>query len=412
MKKLLAMLLALAMALSLVACGSSSGSDSGSSSDADTSEPAATEEETPAEEGEEAPAEETPAEGDAATTGKIGIAMPTQSLERWNRDGSYLDEQFRAAGFETILTYSDNSNDKQVNDIQNMIAEGVDLLIVAAIDGSGLNTAMNEAAEAGIPVISYDRLILNDAVSYYLSFDNYTVGVLQGQFIEEALDLANAGDAVYNMEITAGDPADNNAPFFYNGAMSVLQPYIDAGTLNVVSGQTAFDTVATDQWNTDTAMERAQNVLASYYADGTQLDVWLCSNDSTALGVAQAITSDYAGSNSVIITGQDGDIANLKNIVDGIQTVTIYKNVNNEAAATLALAKAIMAGETIDASTAESLGVECAYDDTSYETSAGNKCPSFLLVPSVITKDNLQELVDTGLYVMGDDGYLASATNE
>lgn len=412
MKKLLAMLLALVMALSLVACGSGSDSGSSSGSDADTTEPAATEEETPAEEGEEAPAEETPAEGDAATTGKIGIAMPTQSLERWNRDGSYLDEQFRAAGFETILTYSDNSNDKQVNDIQNMIAEGVDLLIVAAIDGSGLNTAMNEAAEAGIPVISYDRLILNDAVSYYLSFDNYTVGVLQGQFIEEALDLANAGDAVYNMEITAGDPADNNAPFFYNGAMSVLQPYIDAGTLNVVSGQTDFDTVATDQWSTDTAMERAQNVLASYYADGTQLDVWLCSNDSTALGVAQAITSDYAGSNSVIITGQDGDIANLKNIVDGIQTVTIYKNVNNEAAATLALAKAIMAGETIDASTAESLGVECAYDDTSYETSAGNKCPSFLLVPSVITKDNLQELVDTGLYVMGDDGYLASATNE
>lgn len=412
MKKLLAMLLALVMALSLVACGSSSDSGSSSGSDADTTEPAATEEETPAEEGEEAPAEETPAEGDAATTGKIGIAMPTQSLERWNRDGSYLDEQFRAAGFETILTYSDNSNDKQVNDIQNMIAEGVDLLIVAAIDGSGLNTAMNEAAEAGIPVISYDRLILNDAVSYYLSFDNYTVGTLQGQFIEEALDLANAGDKVYNMEITAGDPADNNAPFFYNGAMDVLQPYIDAGTLNVVSGQTAFDTVATDQWNTDTAMERAQNVLASYYADGTQLDVWLCSNDSTALGVAQAITSDYAGSNSVIITGQDGDIANLKNIVDGIQTVTIYKNVNNEAAATLALAKAIMAGETIDASTAESLGVECAYDDTSYETSAGNKCPSFLLVPSVITKDNLQELVDTGLYVMGDDGYLASATNE
>lgn len=411
MKKLLALILALAMALSLVACGSSSG-DSGKT-DEDTATPAADDAaEEPADDAAEEPTDDAAEEPAATGTGKIGIAMPTQSLERWNRDGSYLDEQFKAAGFETILTYSDNSNDKQVNDIQNMIAEGVDLLIVAAIDGSGLNTAMNEAAEAGIPVISYDRLILNDAVSYYLSFDNYTVGTLQGQFIEQALDLANAGDKVYNMEITAGDPADNNAPFFYNGAMDVLQPYIDAGTLNVVSGQTEFDTVATDQWNTDTAMERAQNVLASYYADGTQLDVWLCSNDSTALGVAQAITSDYAGSNSVIITGQDGDIANLKNIVDGIQTVTIYKNVNNEAAATLALAKAIMAGETIDASTAESLGVECAYDDTSYETSAGNKCPSFLLVPSVITKDNLQELIDTGLYVMGDDGYLASATNE
>lgn len=416
MKKLLALILALVMALSLVACGGSdTSSDSSNDTQDSTTEEDSSAEETPDTDDAEEPTDDAgEAEGTEGSTGtgKIGIAMPTQSLERWNRDGSYLEAQFQAAGFETILTYSDNNNDKQVNDIQNMIAEDVDLLIVAAIDGSGLNTAMNEAAEAGIPVISYDRLILNDAVSYYVSFDNYTVGTLQGQFIVDALDLENAGDAVYNMEITAGDPADNNAPFFYNGAMDVLQPYIDAGTLNVVSGQTEFDTVATDQWSTDTALERAQNVLASYYADGTQLDVWLCSNDSTALGVAQAITSDYAGSNSVIITGQDGDIANLKNIVDGIQTVTIYKNVDNEAAATLALAKAIMAGETIDASTAANLGVDCAYDDTSYETSAGNKCPSFLLVPSVITKDNLQELIDTGLYVMGDDGYLASATNE
>lgn len=342
--------------------------------------------------------------------GKIGISMPTQSLERWNRDGSYLDEQFKAAGFETVVTYSDNDSGRQVNDIQNMLADGVDLLIISAIDGEALNTAMDEAAEAGVPVIAYDRLIMNDAVSYYVSFDNYTVGQLQGQFIEKTLDLANAGDKVYNMEITAGDPADNNAGYFYNGAMDVLNPYIEAGTLNVVSGQTDFDTVATDQWNTDTALERAQNVLSSYYADGTQLDVWLCSNDSTALGVAQAITSDYAGSNSVLITGQDGDEANLKNIVDGVQTMTVYKNVSNESIVTLSLAKAIMSGETIDESLIPSFGIDCAYDVESYETSAGNKCPSFLLVPSVITKDNLQELVDTGLYTMGDDGYL-SATN-
>lgn len=211
------------------------------------------------------------------------------------------------------------------------------------------------------------------------------------------------------MEFTAGDPADNNAPYFYNGAMDTLKPYIDAGTLKVVSGQTDFDTVATAQWNTDTALERAQNVLSSYYADGTQLDVWVCSNDSTALGVAQAITSDYAGSNSVLITGQDGDEANLKNIVDGIQTMTVYKNVSNEAVVTLSLAQALLAGETIDASLVDKFDIECAYDTESYETSEGNKCPSFLLVPNVITKDNLQDLVDTGLYTMGDDGYLSAA---
>jgi putative multiple sugar transport system substrate-binding protein len=212
------------------------------------------------------------------------------------------------------------------------------------------------------------------------------------------------------MEITAGDPADNNATYFFNGAIDTLQPYIDAGTLNIVSGQTDFASVATDQWNTDTALERAQNVLSSYYADGTQLDVWLCSNDSTALGVAQAITSDYAGSNTVLITGQDGDEANLKNIVDGIQTMTVYKNVSNESIVTLALAQAILNGDTIDDSLIPSFGVDCAYDTESYETSDGNTCPSFLLVPNVITKDNLQDLVDTGLYTMGDDGYL-SATN-
>lgn len=397
-RKLLGALLSVAMVASLMAgCGSKTEE---AAAPADVAE----ETEAPAEEAAEA---EAPA---AAAGGKIGISMPTQSLERWNRDGAYLDEQFQAAGFETILTYSDNDSGKQVNDIQNMLADGVNLLVVAAIDGEALNTAMNEAAEANVPVIAYDRLIMNDAVSYYVSFDNYTVGKLQGEFIVETLDLDNAGDTVYNMEITAGDPADNNAGYFYNGAMDVLNPYIEAGTLNVVSGQTDFDTVATAQWSTDTALERAQNVLSSYYADGTQLDVWLCSNDSTALGVAQAVTSDYAGSNSVLITGQDGDEANLKNIVDGVQTMTVYKNVSNESVVTLTLAEAIMAGSTIDDSLIPSFGIDCAFDTESYETSAGNKCPSFLLVPNVITKDNLQELVDTGLYTMGDDGYL-SATN-
>lgn len=384
-RKLLGMLLSVAMVATLmVGCGSDSGTgttDTGGDKQATTT-----------------------SEG-----GKIGISMPTQSLERWNRDGKYLDEQFKAAGYETILTYSDNDADRQVNDIQNMLADGVNLLIIAAIDGEALNTAMNEAAEANVPVIAYDRLIMNDAVSYYVSFDNYTVGKLQGEFVEKQLDLANAGDKTYNIEFTAGDPADNNAGYFFNGAFDVLKPYIDAGTLKVVSGQTDFNSVATDQWNTDTALERAQNILSSFYADGTQLDVWLCSNDSTALGVAQAITSDYAGKNSVLITGQDGDEANLKNIVDGVQTMTVYKNVSNESVVTLGLAQAMLKGEEIGESLIPSFNIECSYDTESYETSDGHKCPSFLLVPSVITKDNLDELVDTGLYTKDSDGYLKAA---
>ena len=341
---------------------------------------------------------------------KVGIAMPTQSLERWNRDGAYLKEQFEAAGFEVELTYSDNDavqqnndidnkNDQQVNDIDNLLSQGVDLLIICAIDGDGLNTVMDRAAEEGVPVISYDRLIGNDAVSYYVSFDNYTVGTLQGKFVESALDLANAGDKTYNIEFTAGDPADNNAGYFFNGAYDVLKGYIEAGTLKVVSGQTEFQQVATAQWSTDTALARAQNILASYYADGTVLDAWLCSNDSTAAGVAQAIESDYAGDNAVIVTGQDGDIANLRNIVDGKQTMTVYKNVANEATVTLEVAKGILSGAAIDESLIANFGgIECAFDTTSYFTSEGHFTPSFLLVPTVVTKDNLQYLVDTGLY--------------
>ena len=295
MKKFLALALSLVMALSLVACGGSS-----------------TEE--PADEGETAESGETG--GETGGSGKIGIAMPTKSLERWNRDGSYLQEQFESAGYEVELTYSDNDVTQQVNDIENLISDGVDLLIVAAIDGESLTTVLDSADEAGIPVISYDRLIMNTkAIDYYVSFDNYTVGVLQGQYVIDTLGLdLNDTSKTYNIEFTAGDPADNNAPFFFNGAFDTLKPYIDAGILNIVSGQTAFEEVATATWDTATAMNRMQNILASYYSDGTQLDVALCSNDSTALGVTQAIESDYAGSNQPIITGQDGDEANLKNM--------------------------------------------------------------------------------------------------
>ncbi len=397
MKKFLALILALCLCLSLVACTSArnSGNSGGNNDTQDTDQPTTG--------------------GDSQTGGEtktVGIAMPTQSLERWNRDGAYLDEQFKAAGYNTIVTYSDNKNDQQVNDIQNMLSQGVDLLIIAAIDGNGLNTVMNDAGAAGVPVIAYDRLIMNDNSSYYVSFDNYTVGKLQGEFVRDALDLDNAAGP-FNMEFTAGDPADNNAGYFFNGAFDVLKPYIDSGKVVVPSGQTAFDSVATDQWQTDVALDRAQNVLASYYSDGTKLDAWLCSNDSTSLGVTQAITQDYAGGNAVVITGQDGDVANLRNIKDGKQSMTVYKAVANEAVVTLDLAKAILSGSTVDDSliSASGWGFECAYDTDSYETTPGHKCPSFLLVPDVVTKDNMEEkLVTPGYYVVGSDGYL-EATN-
>lgn len=380
MKKFLALLLALVMTLSLVACGG------------------------------DTPANNENTDNDGAQT--VGISMPTKSLERWNRDGSYLKEQFEKAGYNVLLTYSDNDNNQQNNDIANMLAENIDLLIVAAIDGEALAQTLADAKDQNVPVIAYDRMITNsDAVNYYVSFDNYTVGVLQAQYVIDKLDLANAGDKTYNIEFTAGDPADNNAGFFFNGAYDTLKTYIDAGTLKIPSGKTTFEQVATPAWSTDTAMENFQNTLASYYSDGTVLDIALCSNDSTAMGVAKAITSDYAGSNTPLVTGQDGDIANLQNIVDGVQTMTVYKNVADEAGVTLVLAQALLAGETIDASLCDKFAVEAACNTTDYSNGT-TAATSFLLVPYSIDAENLQLLVDTGNYAWdADNKYLVSTAS-
>lgn len=379
MKKLVAALLVGVMTLSLAACGSKGGSEDSSTADS----------------------------GSGQT---VGIAMPTKSLERWNRDGSYLKKQFEDKGYNVELTYSDNKIDQQIKDIESLIADEVDLLVVAAIDGESLTQVLKDAADFEIPVISYDRLIRNsEAISYYVSFDNYKVGQLQGEFVLDQLGLSDPSDTskTYNIEFTAGDPADNNAPFFFNGAYDTLKPYIESGVLKVPSGQTEFEQVATKAWDTATAMTRFQNILGSNYAGGTQLDVALCSNDSTALGVTQAIESDYSGDNEVLVTGQDGDEANLANIVDGKQTMTVYKAVANEAVVTLDLGVAILNGEKPDDKLISDSGWEfnCVYDTESYDNGTG-VIPSYLLDPTVVTKDNLQEeLVDTGYYTLDDNGY-------
>ena len=344
----------------------------------------------------------------AEETHKVGISMPTKSLERWNRDGAYLKEQFEAAGFEVELTYSDNDAVQQNNDIANMIADGVEVLVIVAIDSDSLSAVLKDAEDAGILVIAYDRLINNANIAYYVSFDNYTVGVLQAKYVIEALDLENAGDKTYNIEFTAGDPADTNAGYFFNGAFDTLKPFIDAGTLKIPSGKTTFEQVATPAWSTDTALENFQNTLASYYGDGTVLDIALCSNDSTAAGVAQAIISDYAGDNQPIVTGQDGDIGNLQNIVDGYQTMTVYKNVSDEAGVTVVLVKAILAGEQPGEELCEQFEADAAFDTETYDNGLG-VVPSYLLVPYSIDASNLDLLVETGNYKWdADNHYLVS----
>ena len=272
MKKILALAMALVMVLALAACG--------------------------------APA---PA---ASADNLVGVAMPTKDLQRWNQDGANMKSQLEAAGYTVDLQYAANDIATQVSQVENMIANGCKVLVIASIDGEALGTVLDQAKAAGIPVIAYDRLIMNsDAVSYYATFDNWKVGVKQGEYIVKALDLENQAGP-FNIEYITGDPGDNNINFFFDGAISVLQPYIDAGKLVCPSGQTEKQTVATANWASDAAQARFENILASYYADGTTLHAVLASNDSTALGVANALESSYTGKYP-ILTGQDCDIASV-----------------------------------------------------------------------------------------------------
>ncbi|MBQ8724109.1 MAG: sugar-binding protein, partial [Oscillospiraceae bacterium] len=243
---------------------------------------------------------------------KVGVSMPTKDLQRWNQDGANMESKLKAAGYDVDLQFASNDVATQLSQIENMISGGCSVLVISAIEGSSLGTALDKAEAKKIPVIAYDRLLMDSAtVDYYATFDNYKVGTIQGTYVKDTLKLDEAAGP-FNLEITAGDPGDNNAGLFYQGAYDVLKPYIDSGKLVIKSGQVEFSKVATAAWKTEEAQKRAENILSSFYSDGTNLDVWLCSNDSTALGVSNALASNYHGKYP-IITGQDCDKASVKN---------------------------------------------------------------------------------------------------
>ena len=317
---------------------------------------------------------------------KVGVSMPTKDLQRWNQDGENMQAQLIEAGYEVDLQFASNDVQQQLNQVTNMINNGCEVLVIAAIEGSSLGSALDLAKEKGIPVIAYDRLLMeSDAVSYYATFDNYKVGQVQGNYVKDALDLDNAEGPFY-MEITAGDPGDNNANFFYSGAMDVLKPYIDEGKIVVKSGQVEFSDVATPTWKTEVAQTRADSILSSFYADGSSIDAWLCSNDSTALGVTNALEANYDGE-WPIITGQDCDVSNVKNMIAGKQSMSVFKDTRTLAAQVVKMVGQILSGETVDV------------NDT--ETYNNNKIvvPSFLCDPVFASVDNYEELlVASGYY--------------
>ncbi len=316
----------------------------------------------------------------------IGVCMPTKDLQRWNQDGANMEKELKDAGYKVDLQYASNDIPTQVSQIENMIANNVDLLVIASIEGDSLGTVLAQAKEKNIPVIAYDRLIMNtDAISYYATFDNYMVGTKQGQYIEEALDLKNAAGP-FNIELITGDPGDNNAKYFFNGAMDVLNPYIESGKLVVQSGQTDFATVATANWSTESAQSRMENIISSFYADGTQLHAVMASNDSTALGVANALTASYTGE-WPILTGQDCDIANVKNMIAGKQSMSIFKDTRDLASQVVKMVDAIMKG-----------GEAPVNDNESYDNGKGI-VPTYLCEPVFADINNYEELlVESGYY--------------
>jgi putative multiple sugar transport system substrate-binding protein len=327
--------------------------------------------------------------GGGERTGTVGIAMPTKSSERWVADGNNMSEQFKKLGYDTDLQYGDDVVQNQVSQIENMITKGVKVLVIAPIDSSSLTDILQRAADAKIPVVSYDRLIRGtENVNYYATFDNFKVGVLQASYIADKLGLTQ-GKGPFNIELFAGSPDDNNATFFFNGAMSVLKPYIDSGKLVVKSGQTSFDQVATLRWDGGLAQSRMDNLLSKAYTSG-RVDAVLSPYDGMSLGIISALKSAGYGTPAnplPIVTGQDAELASVKSIIAGEQTQTVFKDTRELAKAAVQMADSLLTGGTPEV------------NDTKTYDNGVKVVPAFLLDPVSVDKGNYEQvLVGSGYY--------------
>lgn len=334
-------------------------------------------------------------EGDG---GLIGVAMPTKSSERWIQDGDSVKEQLEEQGFSVDLQYAEDDIPTQVSQVENMITKGAEALIIAAIDGTTLSEVLQTAADADIPVISYDRLIRDsENVDYYASFDNFVVGQQQAWSVLNGLGLTEldgtpidgAPEGPFNIELFAGSLDDNNAFFFFDGAMDVLQPLIDDGTLVVQSGQTDIEQVATLRWDGETAQSRMEDILTANYSDGSQVDAVLSPYDGISRGIISALEgAGYSvGDEWPIISGQDAELDSVKAINSGEQYATIFKDTRELAVVAVDMAVAILNDEEPEVNNTED------YDN-------GVKVvPSYLLDPVIVVKDNITEvLVDSGYW--------------
>ncbi|MHB9862083.1 multiple monosaccharide ABC transporter substrate-binding protein [Streptomyces sp. YIM S03343] len=333
--------------------------------------------------------------GTSAKGATIGIAMPTKSSERWINDGANVVKNLESKGYKTKLVYGEDDPDQQVSQVENLITQGVKALIIASIDNKSMNNVLQQAKDANIPVISYDRLILGTKnVDYYASFDNEKVGELQGGYILDKLGLKDGSKkGPFNIELFAGSNDDNNTRYFFSGAMKVLQPYIDKKQLVVRSGQTGLTQVTTLRWDGGTAQKRMDDILTSAYKS-QRVDAVLSPYDGISIGILSALKSDDYGSKSKplpVVTGQDAEVASVKSIIAGEQSMTVYKDTRKLADVASGMVDALLKGKKPET------------NDTKTYNNGAKVVPAYLLTPVSVDKTNYQkEVVDSG-YIKASD---------
>jgi putative multiple sugar transport system substrate-binding protein len=325
----------------------------------------------------------------AQEKGTVGIAMPTKSSARWIDDGNNMVKALKEKGYGADLQYAEDDIPNQLSQVENMVTKGVKALVIAAIDGTTLSDVLKQAKAKGVIVIAYDRLIRDTPnVDYYATFDNFQVGVLQAQSIEQKLGLKD-GKGPFNIELFGGSPDDNNAYFFYNGAMSVLKPYIDSGKLVVASGQMGMDKVATLRWDGATAQARMDNLLSAYYGK-KHVDAVLSPYDGLSIGIISSLKGVGYGSADQpmpVISGQDAEVPSIKALLRGDQYSTIFKDTRDLAKVAAAMVDSALNKQQVEV------------NDTKTYNNGVKVVPSYLLKPVVVDKSNWEKvLVDSGYY--------------
>jgi putative multiple sugar transport system substrate-binding protein len=325
----------------------------------------------------------------AQDKGTVGVSMPTKSSARWITDGDSMVKELKAKGYKADLQYADDDIPNQLAQIENMVTKGAKVLVIAAIDGTTLSNALQRAADNGVKVIAYDRLIRGSKnVDYYATFDNFQVGVLQAQSIENVLGL-KSGKGPFNIELFGGSPDDNNAFFFYDGAMSVLKPYIDSGKLVVRSKQMGMDKVGTLRWDGAVAQARMDNLLSAYYTSG-RVDAVLSPYDGLSIGILSSLKGVGYGTPKQpypVVTGQDAEIASVKSMLRGEQTSSIFKDTRELAKVTVTMIDAMLSGKTVP------------INDTKTYNNGLKVVPSYLLKPVGVDVSNWKQiLIGSGYY--------------